>query len=170
MEKSILLVDDEEGIRKVLGIALSDMGYHVRTAENGVEALRIFEDERPPIVLTDIKMPEMDGKQLLKHLQSVNPDIPFIFSSAFLDEESVKFGLSHGAYGVLTKPFNEVEMLFMVQSAVAFYKSQGLVRKSLKFLFFFLSQSGNGNGKNKELLENEIKNLIAEMDAIKSAA
>jgi CheY-like chemotaxis protein len=68
MEKSILLVDDEEGICKVLSIALADMGYHVRTAENGVEALRIFKDERPPIVLTDIKMPEMDGIELLRRL------------------------------------------------------------------------------------------------------
>ena len=51
MEKAILLVDDEAGIRKVLGIALSDMGYRVRTAANGVEALRIFKDELPPIVL-----------------------------------------------------------------------------------------------------------------------
>ena len=69
MEKSILLVDDEAGIRKVLGIALSDMGYQVYTAENGVEALRIFEDKRPPIVLTDIKMPEMDGIALTEALR-----------------------------------------------------------------------------------------------------
>ena len=61
MEKSILLVDDEGGIRKVLSIALADMGYHVLTAENGAEALRIFKDGPSPIVLTDIKMPEMDG-------------------------------------------------------------------------------------------------------------
>ena len=74
MEKSILLVDDEEGIRKVLKIALSDMGYRVRSAENGVEALRIFKDERPPIVMTDIKMPEMDGIELLRRLKKVSPD------------------------------------------------------------------------------------------------
>ena len=56
MSDSILLVDDEDGIRKVLGIALADMGYHVLTAENGFEALRIFKDERPQIVLSDIKI------------------------------------------------------------------------------------------------------------------
>jgi len=60
MEKSILLVDDEKGIRKVLGIALADMGYHVVTAANGQEAWHIFKKQRPAIVLTDIKMPAMD--------------------------------------------------------------------------------------------------------------
>ena len=64
MKNSILLVDDEEGIRKVLGISLADLGYTVHTAENGVDALRIFKDVQPPIVLTDIKMPEMDGIEL----------------------------------------------------------------------------------------------------------
>ncbi|MCK5204153.1 MAG: response regulator, partial [Desulfobacterales bacterium] len=78
MEKSILLVDDEEGIRKVLSIALCDMGYHVLTAQNGVEALRIFKDERPPIVLTDIKMPEMDGIELLRRLKQVSADTEVI--------------------------------------------------------------------------------------------
>ncbi|MGD2185014.1 MAG: response regulator, partial [Desulfobacterales bacterium] len=78
MEKSILLVDDEEGIRKVLRIALSDMGFRVFTAKNGVEALRIFKDERPPIVLTDIKMPEMDGIELLRRLKQLSTDTEVI--------------------------------------------------------------------------------------------
>jgi CheY-like chemotaxis protein len=60
MEKKILLVDDEEGIRKVLGISLADSGYEVMTAENGEQALQLFRAHLPPIVLTDIKMPGMD--------------------------------------------------------------------------------------------------------------
>ena len=75
MEKSILLVDDEEGIRKVLDIALADLGYEVHTAENGAEALRIFKDVQPPIVLTDIKMPEMDGIELLRQLKQESPKL-----------------------------------------------------------------------------------------------
>jgi len=55
--ESILLVDDEEDIRDVLEISLSDSGYKVLTAENGDEALRVFKEANPPIVLTDIKMP-----------------------------------------------------------------------------------------------------------------
>ena len=78
MDKSILLVDDEEGIRKVLGILLADMGYQVHMAANGNEALRAFEKLRPPIVLTDIKMPEMDGIELLRHLKQISPETEVI--------------------------------------------------------------------------------------------
>ena len=78
MDKSILLVDDEEGIRKVLGILLADMGYLVHTAATGAEALRSFKALRPPIVLTDIKMPEMDGIELLRKLKQISPDTEVI--------------------------------------------------------------------------------------------
>ena len=78
MEKSILLVDDEEGIRKVLGIALRDMGYRIIAAENGREALRIYKKECPAIVLTDIKMPDMDGIELLRRIKKINPDTEVI--------------------------------------------------------------------------------------------
>jgi len=63
---AILLVDDEEGIRNVLRIALTDMGYPVFTAANSRDALSVFRQEAPQIVLTDIKMPGMDGIDLLQ--------------------------------------------------------------------------------------------------------
>jgi len=70
MEKTILVVDDEEDIRDVLDISLSDIGYEVFTAENGEEALNIVGKEMPSIVLTDIKMPGMDGIELLQKIKT----------------------------------------------------------------------------------------------------
>ncbi len=107
MEKSILLVDDEEGIRKVLSIALSDMGYHVRTAENGMEALRIFKDARPPIVLTDIKMPEMDGIELLRRLKKVSPDTEVIMITGHGDMDIAIKSVKYEATDFVTKPIND---------------------------------------------------------------
>ena len=78
MDNTILLADDEEGIRKVLGISLADSGYEVLTAENGEEALKIFRDAGPSIVLTDIKMPGMDGIELLRKIKLENPDTEVI--------------------------------------------------------------------------------------------
>jgi DNA-binding NtrC family response regulator len=106
MEKSILLVDDEDGIRKVLGIALADMGYQVRTAENGVEALRIFKDERPPIVLTDIKMPEMDGIELLRRLKKISPDTEVIMVTGHGDMDLAIKSVKYEATDFVTKPIN----------------------------------------------------------------
>ncbi len=107
MEKSILLVDDEEGIRKVLSIALADMGYQVHTAENGVEALRIFDDERPAIVMTDIKMPEMDGIELLRHLKKVSPDTEVIMITGHGDMDLAIKSVKYEATDFVTKPIND---------------------------------------------------------------
>lgn len=107
MEKSILLVDDEAGIRKVLSIALSDLGYQVHTAENGVEALRIFEEKRPPIVLTDIKMPEMDGIELLRRLKKISPDTEIIMITGHGDMDLAIKSVKYEATDFVTKPIND---------------------------------------------------------------
>ena len=107
MTKTILLVDDEQGIRKVLRIALEDAGYKVITARNGVEALRVFKKATPPIVLTDIKMPEMDGIELLRKIkqESVDTEVIIITGHGDLDLaiKSVKFE----ATDFVTKPIND---------------------------------------------------------------
>ena len=107
MEKSILLVDDEAGIRKVLGIALSDMGYRVITAKNGKEALREFEDKRPPIVLTDIKMPEMDGIELLRQIKQRNSEAEVIMITGHGDMDLAIKSVKYEATDFVTKPIND---------------------------------------------------------------
>ncbi|MGE4554308.1 MAG: response regulator, partial [Desulfovibrionaceae bacterium] len=61
MNNKVLLVDDESGVRTVIGVVLADAGYEVIEAENGIQALDRFEEFRPSVVLTDIKMPGVDG-------------------------------------------------------------------------------------------------------------
>ncbi|MEJ2025689.1 MAG: response regulator [Deltaproteobacteria bacterium] len=80
-----MLVDDEEGIRTVLGITLADYGYEVLKAADGVEALRLFRDEKPGIVLTDIKMPGMDGIQVLRKIKEENRDMDLAIESLKCD-------------------------------------------------------------------------------------
>ncbi len=107
MEKTILLVDDEAGIRRVLDIALSDMGYRVFTAENGVEGLKIFNEERPLIVLTDIKMPEMDGIELLRHIKRSSPDTEVILITGHGDMDLAIKSVKYEATDFVTKPIND---------------------------------------------------------------
>ena len=104
MNRKLLLVDDEEGIRKVLGIALSDAGYTVFTAKDGEEALDIFRKEIPPIVLTDIKMPGMDGIELLQKIKQENPDTEVIMITGHGDMDSVITALRLGAVDYFQKP------------------------------------------------------------------
>ncbi|MCK5609598.1 response regulator, partial [Candidatus Pacearchaeota archaeon] len=102
MAQKILLVDDEEGIRKVLGISLTDSGYKVFTAENGEEALQIFRKVNPSIVLTDIKMPGMDGIQLLQKIKNENPDTEVIMITGHGDIELAIHSLKFEATDFIT--------------------------------------------------------------------
>ena len=107
MDQSILLVDDEEGIRKVLGILLADMGYQVHTAATGAEGLRTFEKLRPPIVLTDIKMPEMDGIELLRRLKQISPETEVIMITGHGDMDLAIKSVKYEATDFVTKPIND---------------------------------------------------------------
>jgi len=106
MENKILLVDDEEDIREVLNLSLSDLGCDVLEAENGEDALRIFKAERPPIVLTDIKMPGMDGIDLLQKIKHENPDTEVIMITGHGDMDLAIESLKHEATDFITKPIN----------------------------------------------------------------
>ncbi|MDM8525955.1 response regulator [Desulfococcaceae bacterium HSG8] len=107
MENLILLVDDEEDIRDVLEISLADIGYQVLTAENGEDALDIFSEKNPPIVLSDIKMPGMDGITLLQKIKQKNPDTEVIMITGHGDMDLAIKSLKFEATDFVTKPFNE---------------------------------------------------------------
>jgi signal transduction histidine kinase len=128
MENTILLVDDEEGIRKVLGISLADMGYAVHTAENGEDALRLFAKIHPPIVLTDIKMPGMDGIELLRTLKQDNPDTEVIMITGHGDIELAIKSLKFEATDFVTKPINDDVLEIALRRA----KERICMRKKLK--------------------------------------
>ena len=106
MRKTILLVDDEPDIRDVLSLSLSDMGYHVYEAENGDEALRIFKDMQPSMVMTDIKMPGMDGIELLKKIKHENPETEVIMITGHGDMDLAIRSLKFEATDFITKPIN----------------------------------------------------------------
>jgi len=103
---TVLLVDDEPDIRDVLELALTDAGYAVLKAENGQEALRIFNETQPPIVITDIKMPVMDGIELLRHVKRQIPDTEVIMITGHGDIDLAIASLKHKACDFITKPIN----------------------------------------------------------------
>lgn len=106
MGKTILLADDEEDIRDVLAITLADFGYEVVEADNGQKAFDLFCQVDPQIVLTDIKMPIMDGITLLQKIKRHNPETEVVMITGHGDMELAIRSLKYEATDFITKPIN----------------------------------------------------------------
>jgi signal transduction histidine kinase/FixJ family two-component response regulator len=128
MNENILLVDDEPGIRKVLGISLAEMGYTVFTAENGEEGLALFREKTPEIVVTDIKMPGMDGIRLLREIKRLNPETEVIVITGHGDMDLAIRSLKNEATDFITKPIDDNEL----ETALRKARNNLLIRRKLR--------------------------------------
>jgi YesN/AraC family two-component response regulator len=113
----LLLIDDEPDILRVLSISLKADGYDVISANNGAEGLAAFENEKPEIVLTDIKMPGMDGIEVLKKVKTLNPDAEVIIITGHGDIENAIEALKYGASDFINKPVRDEALSIALQRA-----------------------------------------------------
>lgn len=112
---TILIVDDETMARNLIEKILIREGYRVVQADNGTAALEILEQTPVDIIVSDIRMPGMNGFDLLKAVKTRYPSIPVIMITAFGDTYSVKDGLVLGADEYITKPFKSHEIALVVE-------------------------------------------------------
>lgn len=106
LKEKILLVDDEEGIRKVLEISLLDSGYNATTAGSGRQAIEKMEEDLPSLLITDIKMPDMDGISLLKYVKENHPEIEVIMITGHGELDLAIKSIQYGAIDFVTKPID----------------------------------------------------------------
>ena len=118
MKGNILIIDDEKHLADVLRIALEEEGYRVFLAYDPETGIRIFEDERIDLVVSDIKMEKLSGLDLLKKFRAKDPDALVILMTAYSSIESVIDALRGGAVDYLVKPFEIDELLFRVKNAL----------------------------------------------------
>jgi two-component system, sensor histidine kinase and response regulator len=120
-KKSILIVDDDESLRKMLKMRLSFKSYKVSEAESGEEALKAIHKEKPDLILLDIAMPDMDGYEVCKLLKD-NPgtkDIPIVFLTAIGGNIENKLqGLMVGGIDYIQKPFDGAELLERIEKII----------------------------------------------------
>ncbi|MDF1614659.1 sigma-54-dependent transcriptional regulator [Desulfurivibrio dismutans] len=103
--RKILVVDDEQNMRVALYEALSRGGYEVKVAENGRMALEMVASEAPDLVVTDIRMPEMDGIEMLQKVQAVRPGLPVVIITGYATVETAVEAMKQGAVDYILKPF-----------------------------------------------------------------
>lgn len=113
-KKKVLIVDDQNGIRILLMEVFSSEGYDTFQASNGKLALEIVKREAPDLVLLDMKIPGMDGLEILKHVKTINRDIKVIMMTAYGELDMIKEATDLGALMHFTKPFDIDEMRIAV--------------------------------------------------------
>ena len=117
---NILVVDDDEMITEAIEIYLKNEGYNVFKAYDGIEALKILEDEIIHLIIMDIMMPNMDGTRTTVKIRE-EKQIPIIMLSAKSEDTDKILGLNLGADDYITKPFNPLELIAIVNSQIRRY-------------------------------------------------
>jgi two-component system, NtrC family, response regulator PilR len=114
----ILIVEDEKSMREVLKILLEGEGYEVMTASDGLEGISHLDKDIFDLVVTDVKMPKVDGFEVLKRIKDISPDTIVIMITAFGTKESGVEAMKLGAYDYISKPFNIDEIRLIVKKAI----------------------------------------------------
>jgi len=113
--KRILLVDDHKNIRILLAEFLSTMGYRVFEEKDGEEAMKLVEIGPIDLVMTDLKMPKMDGIELTRAIRRIKPDLPIIVYSGYRFIDTAPVALKAGANEYLSKPFLQTKIKRIVE-------------------------------------------------------
>lgn len=122
MEARVLVVDDEKSMCDFLEIMLKKEGYQVRTTTDPREALELVEKEPFHLVLTDVRMPEIDGFQVLRRVKEVQPETLVIMITAYGSPEGAVEAMKQGAYDYITKPFRVDEVKLVIRKALERYR------------------------------------------------
>ncbi|MDH5285457.1 MAG: sigma 54-interacting transcriptional regulator [Betaproteobacteria bacterium] len=126
----ILLVDDDPDLLRLIGLRLTSAGYRVRTAESGELALAALAVTRPAAVITDLRMPGIDGMQLFEAIHRQHPTLPVIILTAHGTIPDAVSATQRGVFGFLTKPFDSQELLQKVAAALKLSGDDGEVANS----------------------------------------
>lgn len=130
MQKSILIIDDERDMLQLLKRSLEpDMQCRILTADTGRKGLQILADEPVDLVLADIKMPEMNGLELLELVKRDYPDLTVVMMTAFGGVETAVEAMRHGAYDFITKPFDHETMVVRLEKAL---ERSSLIRENYR--------------------------------------
>lgn len=148
--ETILIVDDEKNYLTILSAILEDEGFEVLTAPGGSEALEVHKSSDLDLILTDMKMPKMDGIELLENIKENDPDLPVIMMTAHGTVDKAVEAMQKGAYTYVLKPFDNERLIIYVKKAISMYqvvKENRRLRDAVESQYRF----GNLIGKSKKM-------------------
>jgi two-component system, NtrC family, response regulator PilR len=139
---NILIVDDEQSYRQLLSLVFEGDGHHLRTAMNGRQALELLETESADIIISDVRMPDMNGIELLRNARELYPDIGMVLMTAFASVEDAREAFKLGADDFIQKPFDVEELKVIVKKTL---EKQELIVENKAFK---MAQRQRGNLSN----------------------
>jgi DNA-binding NtrC family response regulator len=127
---NILIVDDEQSYRQLLSLVFEGDGHSIRTASNGREALTLLQEEPADVIISDVKMPDMDGIEMLRAVRETHPDLGVILMTAFASVETAREAFKLGADDFIQKPFDVEELKLIVRKTL---EKQALINENRAF-------------------------------------
>ena len=127
---NILIVDDEQSYRQLLSLVFEGDGHTIRTATNGREALELLQRESADVVISDVRMPDMDGIEMLSSLRETQPDLGVVLMTAFASVETAREAFKLGADDFIQKPFDVEELKLIVRKTL---EKQALIDENRAF-------------------------------------
>ena len=131
----ILVADDEQPVRTLVAMILEERGHRVLSADNGLQAVRLFDEERPDLVVLDVMMPKLDGFDACLLIRRTDPGVPVLFLSAKGDVDNRVMGLKVGADDYLPKPFDNEELALRIEPLLRRRATPGTATASADAVF-----------------------------------
>lgn len=119
MNKDVLVIDDEEIVRISCERTLQPLGYRVDTVEFCVDGLEMLKQKHYDLVLTDLKMPHMDGLELVAHILSKYPATKVVIFTGYTSDETIDYALKQGIHAYMEKPFTPAKLIEVVAQALS---------------------------------------------------
>jgi len=114
----LVVVEDDDSIRDLLGAGLRFAGYDLQTVANGAGALQLITETRPDLIVLDVNLPDMDGFEVCRRLRAAGDDVPVIFLTARRDTDDMRAGYGGGGDDYVTKPFSLDELTFRIEAVL----------------------------------------------------
>jgi CheY-like chemotaxis protein len=167
----VMVVDDEPAIVDMLKSMLSSENFDVTGFTDGAKAVEWASQNRPDVILSDLKMPTIDGLELLKRVRTFDSDVPVIFVSGNLTREALMFAITGGVSGVLEKPFKSVDVIQTCLQGVERSRMLRLLRKSSNLLLYQYSDldeylRSSGKSRQREILQREMTEFLKSWQAL----
>jgi DNA-binding NtrC family response regulator len=160
MKPAILVVDDDEVMRQTLSDVLKKRGYAVSTADTGAQALSAVKDQLFDLILLDIRLPDMDGLDVLKSIKEVESDLMVIVMTAYSDVQNAVMAMKTGAYDYIDKPFELEELKILIKKALETQSLRNEIRR--------LRRQGGDDHRGNEIYGNSplVRNVIELIEMI----